>query len=1165
MVDVVVKVLYIYAMSHAKRLSFGSRGILHTACLAAILFCFALLTRAQDISGIISGTVTDPTDAVVPGAAIKLTQDSTGATMTFTTDSEGSFAFLSVPAGRYTLSITAQGFKAFARQNTNLTSSERLSLGRIALQLGAASESVTVVSQGAAVQTESGERSAVITSSQMSDLSSLSRSWTSYMLTVPSVFADGGDGTSPSIAGQPASSNSVQLDGIGGDAQNGNPKFRVNLDDIAEMKVIATNPPAEYGFHPGAVIDIVTKSGTQQFHGAGAYYKRHEEFNANNFFNNRVGTPKPQYRYNDYDASIGGPIYIPGRFNSSKQKLFFFFSSENQRNNTPSGNRTYTMPTALERQGDFSQSVTLAGVLIPVIDPTTGKPFPGNVIPASRLDPNTQKLLSLFPLPNFFNTAVSKRNYNYIFQEVQPTPYDKYLGKIDWMASNKLRIMFEDAPFASKTGGYNVGAGFAAWGEIAAGYKTGSKADPTGRITYMISPTMVNEIFFGGHYFYEGVWNSNQAELDKYNRVKAGIDIPYLYPANANANQYHLIPTATFGGITGAAAFSMDSRFPLHNVARRYGASDNLTKQAGSHTLKAGFFWNYTNQNYGSRGTYYGNFDFSNNTNNPLNTGYAYSNAMLGVFNSYTEASSYFPWKVASWGMEWYVQDTWKVNRKLTLNYGMRFSYILPKTNNSNGLGAAFNLGFYDPSQRVQLYQPGTSGGVRVAVNPLTGQTANAVLIGAIVPNYGNPTDGMALDTDPKVPRGDLYNPGVLPGPRFGFAYDPFGNGKTAIRGGIGIQYEVNKTNGDIQPYNPPVQFNPVQYYGTVSSISSGAATLLPSNVTGKDFTGHVPTAYSGSFGIQRDIGWGTILDVAYAGVLGRHILAELPLNNLPYGIRFLPSSQDPTTGKALPDNLLRPIPGYGTITQIEYTGSSNYHSMAVQVSRRFARGLQFGSSWTYGKSLDYGGEYGVYAQYVSRRVWNYGENAYDRKYNLSINWLWELPRVSKLTNEVVLKTILDNWRISGIASFISGAPSAVSFTTTTGADLIGGGDGQRVNLTCNPTLPKSKQTFSQFFNTSCVSMPPVGYMGNSPVTYFHLPGTNNFNMSLFRTFTIKERAIIELRAETYNTFNHTQFTGVNTSATFNPATGAQTNGAFGQFTSAAAARYMQLSGRISF
>jgi hypothetical protein len=226
---------------------------------------------------------------------------------------------------------------------------------------------------------------------------------------------------------------------------------------------------------------------------------------------------------------------------------------------------------------------------------------------------------------------------------------------------------------------------------------------------------------------------------------------------------------------------------------------------------------------------------------------------------------------------------------------------------------------------------------------------------------------------------------------------------------------------------------------------------------------------------------------------------------------------------------------------------------------------LQFGSSWTYGKSLDYGGEYGTYAQYVSRRVWNYGENGLDRKYILSINWLWDLPRVSKLTNEVVLKTVLDNWRISGIATFISGSPSSIGMSTTTGVDLTGGGDGQRITLTCNPTLPKGEQTFYRFFNTSCATLTAAGYIGNANSAYFHGPGTNNFNMSLFRTFRIKERAIIELRAEAYNTFNHTQFTGVNTSAQFNPATGAQTNGALGQFTSAAGARYMQLAGRISF
>ncbi len=1142
---------------------------LRSASLMAFLLLLANVpARAQDVSGIVSGTVIDPSDSVVPGALVKLVQTSTGATKTLPTDAGGSFAFLSVQPGQYTLSITAQGFKSFENQNINLTSSERLSLGRIGLQIGSPTESITVVSQGAMVQTESAERSAVITASQMRDLSSLSRSWTSYMLTIPSVYNDAGDGGSPSISGQSASSNSINMDGIGGDAENGGPRFRISLDDIAEVKVVATNPPAEYGFHPGAVIDLVTKSGTREFHGTAAYYKRHEQFNAANFFNNRQRTAKARYRYNDYLASVGGPIYIPGRFNTGRNKLFFFASTDNERNQSQSAIRTFTVPTQLERTGDFSQSVTLAGAQIPIIDPqaTPKAPFPGNVIPQDRIDPNTKKLLSLFPLPNFFNRAISNGNYNYTFQEVQPNPYDKLLVKVDWLISDKLHVMVEDATWSLATGGYSVGAGFASWGQIQAGYARGSKGDPTGRITYLISPTMVNEILWSGHYYYEGTWHTNTTELDKFSRVKAGINIPYLYPSNANANQYHLIPVASFGGVPSAASFSADTRFPLHTINRRYAIADNLSKTWTSHTFKAGFFLQATNRNYGSFGTYYGSFDFGNNANNPLNTGYAYSNAMLGVFNSYTEASNRFLWKLRGYGAEWYGQDTWKVNRKLTLNYGLRLSYISLRTADGPIAGSVFNPGLYNPAQKVALYQPVLSAGVRAALNPLTGQTANAILIGAVVPNSGNFTNGMALASDPQVPKGFMNNPGLLPSPRFGFAYDPFGNGKTSIRGGFAIMYETEKTNADLQPANPPAQFNPTVYYGTVSSgINSNAAAFLPPNVTGRDFAGHVPTTYSASVGIQRSLGWGTVLDVAYVGVLGRHNLAILPLNNLPYGVRFLPSSQDATTGGKLPDNFLRPISGYGSISQYEYTGSSNYHSLQTQVNRRFAQGLQFGAAWTFSKALDYGGEYGTYAQYASRRVWNYGEAGTSRKYILSVNWLWEIPRISKLTNEVALKTLFDNWRISGIATFVSGAPSSIGFSTTTGVDLIGGGDGQRIVLTCNPTLPKSEQTFDRFFNTSCASLPPSGYSGNAGRNYFHGPGTNNWNMSIFRTVKITEHVTFEIRGETYNTFNHTQFTGVNTSAQFNPATGAQTNASLGQFTSAANARYMQLAGRISF
>jgi Carboxypeptidase regulatory-like domain/TonB-dependent Receptor Plug Domain len=250
---------------HQRRFAgFGSASL-----MAFLLLLANMPAQAQEITGIISGTVTDPSDAVVPGAAVKLTLDATGESKAVSTEATGAFTFLNVLPGQYTLSISAQGFKGLERKNINLTSSERMALGRIALQVGAATESVTVVDQGAAVQTESSERSSVITSAQMSDLSSLTRAWTTYLLTIPSVYADGGDGSSPSIAGQPASSNTIIMDGIGGDGENGGPRFRVNLDTIAELHVIEANPPAEYGNHPGAVINIVTKSGTRDFHGAG--------------------------------------------------------------------------------------------------------------------------------------------------------------------------------------------------------------------------------------------------------------------------------------------------------------------------------------------------------------------------------------------------------------------------------------------------------------------------------------------------------------------------------------------------------------------------------------------------------------------------------------------------------------------------------------------------------------------------------------------------------------------------------------------------------------------------------------------------------------------------------------------------------------------------------
>jgi hypothetical protein len=357
-------------------------------------------------------------------------------------------------------------------------------------------------------------------------------------------------------------------------------------------------------------------------------------------------------------------------------------------------------------------------------------------------------------------------------------------------------------------------------------------------------------------------------------------------------------------------------------------------------------------------------------------------------------------------------------------------------------------------------------------------------------------------------------------------------------------------------------------YYSSFSTLKQNSGNITPSTTAGLGLDGNIPGVYNFNLGIQRSLGFKTVLDVAYVGALGRHLLQERNLNTLPYGARFASSALDSTTNRPLSDIFLVPYSGYGSTIQFdEYASSSNYHSMQVQLNRRFAKNLTFGGTWTWSKSMDFASnDFALVAVAAPLRVWNYGKSDFDRTHIVQVNWVWDLPPATRLVKNPVVGIIADNWQLSGIASFISGAPTGVSFTALGGVDIPGGGDGVRPTMLANPIISKGQRTFTKFFNTDAFGVPAAGTYGNAPRDVFRGPGINNFDMSIYKNIPVyKERLKFQLRFETYNTFNHTQFSGVNASPTFNTTTGAQTNAAFGTITSARGARVGQASLRLFF
>jgi hypothetical protein len=1165
-------------------------------CLAAFFF-LAAVALAQSSAGTITGRVLDPTGHPVAAATVTLLRPDTGETRTFTTDGLGEFTFTSVQPGVYDLAVKSTGFKQLDKKGLALSASERLGAGDLQLQLGSISESVEVRADPTPVQSVSSERSAVIDSVQVQGLMTRGRDVMGLLTLLPGVVNDGEGNDSFGVFNSPASISGTRgvyggmnIDGISGNTRSGDHlDTPINMDTVAEVRVLANTYQAEYGKGAGGIINIVSKSGTRSFHGSAYYYNRNEAFNANTFFGNRQGAIRGRYRYNTEGTTLGGPVFIPKKWNTDKQKLFFFFSQEWLPNQSPNGPRNYTVPTALERAGDFSQSFDKTGKLIPITDPLSKALFPGNVVPANRIDKNMQKILNIFPLPNYANgKTASGTGFNYQISDYLDKPTNNELLRMDYNISQNVRAFFRGSDARSHNKGPASTVNRYPWMPDANVDYSLSYPNLGGTITWIISPTLVHESTLGWAGWTEDqLYDSNW--LAKLQKDKMGMTLGQLYP---KANPLNLIPAVSFSGIDNAASTAWEGRFPMQDIADSWSYTDSITKVKRTHTIKAGLQWehvHYLFQQSGTNNNFAGSFVFQSDSANPNNTGYAYSNAILGYFGTYSESTNRSQYSPVTPILEFYVQDAWHITPRLTLDYGVRFTDGLAQYM-ANDFCSTFLPSRYDPAKAPIMYQPGfDSAKKRVAVNPVNGAILPVAFIGQQVPGTGDLMNGIVKCGSPNYPRGLVDNKGILPAPRVGFAWDLFGDHKTALRGGFGTNYNPRNGSGimgDLST-NPPIVYNPVQRYGTTADFLSVTGTNSPSGFSHVlDRSNKPPRVYNASLGIQRSIGFDTVVDVAYVGSFGRHIGQTTDINMLPYGTRFLPSSIDVTnSNKPFTDDYLRPYQGYGSIKWLSFDGNSSYHSLQAQVRRRFSKGLQFGASWTWSKAMDYtDGDQGAVSTYVNRRQFDYGEATYDRTHVVAINYLWDVPRLSHVWNHSPVKQVFDGWQIAGVTRFQSGAPLSMGTLGTgnldSSLDLTGGGDGWRAVMTGNPVLPKDQRTVDQYFNTAAFSAPGVGgkvptdmagvqrilALGNTPSSFGRGPGINNWNLSLFKNFGfLGEHLHAQFRAEAYNAFNHTQFSTVNVTPKWSYTTGVVSAAQFGQITAARDPRVMQFALRLMF
>jgi hypothetical protein len=1154
----------------------------------AALAASAPFARAQSVSGSITGTVVDQTRQVLPGATITLINEQAAGSRVTTTNDVGAFVFSAVQPGTYTIRVELTGFSPVERTHTVLPANEQLSVGAVQLNVGGLAETVTLTAQGTIVQTASSDRSALITSNQIENVADRGRDVVSLLRILPGVAystpteAPGGNfgTTTPNINGTRATWNTMTVDGVVGNDMGSPQVFSssINFDAIGEVQVELNNYRAEYGRNGGPVVNIVTKSGTKSYKGSAYWYKRNEALNANDFFNNKNGIAKPIYRYDTAGATLGGPVPIP-RSGSSRDKLFFFYSFDGMKSLNPRPLQQVTVPTAAERAGDFSQSLDQNGRLIVIRDPLTGQPFPGNVIPPARINRNGQALLGVFPLPNALDRDVTRGAYDYNFQESLDVPKRQHVVRVDYHPSTKDAFYGRVSTWYGDNQGYNVAAGGAAWGLVKLHYLF---TDDGGVFnwTRVVSNAVVNEASVAIRHSTENGPPLSDAELARIQKASVGFSLGQLFPA---INPLGIIPQVAFGSaIPNVANITYDGRTPLTGDDKLVSINDTLTMARGSHTLKLGAYVEHARNEEGPTATFAGRFDFSRDTNNAVDTGYPYANALLGQFTNYTESTTRPGGGGLANVVEGFAQDTWRLTQRLTLDYGMRLAWYTHWVHESGG-ASAFSLERYSPSNAPRLYYPAIANGVRVGRDLVTGVTVPAVLIGAFVPSTGDLNNGIVLATDGSYPDGFQTRPPVLPEPRAGFAYDVRGDGKTAIRGSFGLFHNTRmSSNVNWQATrNPPLQLNPQIFYGSMDTLLQSAGFNFPSDAQGFEKETHTPTLYGYSIGAQRDIGWGTVVDAAYVGSQSRNLLQTQNLNLVPFGARFAASNQDPTRpGSPLPDNFFRPLPGYSNVWFFENIGEANYNALQVQANRRFSRGLQFGAAYTYSRSRDFtsNNETGTganmqVATYQDPSSWNYGLSSYDQPHIVVINYTWDLPKASARWNNGLTRALLDNWQISGLSTFASGTPVNVTFTTTDGADITGGGDTTRATgatgnvpiVNGDPTLPSSQRGLSTWFNTSVFSRPERGNPGNSPKDVVRGPGINNSDITLFKNIPLGSgRRRLQLRWEIYNVFNHTQFATVDAAARFDTQ-GNQVNARFGQVITTRAPRVMQVAIRVVF
>jgi hypothetical protein len=1137
---------------------FARRTSLILFALSLIVMSLTVNGAAQELNATLTGTVSDPSGALVPGAAVLVHSEETGADVrTVVTGDTGSFNITNLTAGRYTVTVSNAGFQTYIAKDVILNVAEKHTLN-VQLKAGQVSERVEVTAENTAIQTATAEQSGTITGEQVRELALNNRNFEQLILLQPGVANQLPDkvgfglanNTSISVNGARTGANNYTVDGadINDSGSNGTLLNTPSIDAIREFTLERSNYDAAFGRSGGGQVVVATKTGTNQFHGSAYEFNRNNYYNANTFSGRAsiaAGTPLsssntvPIERYNDFGFTLGGPLFIPKVYHPQKNKTYFFWSEEWRKASTP-GTNTINVPSTAELAGSFTTPVPVA----PAGCVTTSGGV--STISPSCYSTNAAAYLAAFMVPNPANNATGDQlitNYS------QLNDFRQDIIRLDQNVGDKVRIfgryMQDKVPQNSP---------FSLWGgSNYPGVETTSINAPgrnlVANATITISPKVVNEVEF------VNAWGAINADL---NGIANSPSFNSQLTNNTTyGDPYGRAPNVSITGLTGLGNGS--APYFERNIDRNI--FDNLSMQYGSHTIRTGFtaMWMQKTEN-GDGGA--ASFTFNDETANGGNP--AFANFLLGQAANYSQQSKDTIPHLRYLNFEAYVQDDWKITRRLTINAGLRYSYF-PSPTDSNNTLVNFDPTLFNPANAAVIDPTsGAMTGLTVSGNPVNAATyAN----GLIFPTGTACSAAQAIG--PMVtcsPFGGRVNPNSNQnwGPRLGLAYDPFGDGKWAVRAGVGLFYD-RTLNGIWEQNaftNPPlVQTATVNNTPLTSTLNlfdsptAGTAAGAPLGPTHLVATGNptfkVPSYLAYNFSVQHAIMANTVLEVGYVGTKGTHLLGDVDTNQPTLAAR----EANPTADV----NAIRPYQGYGAIVGRIPAFTSNYNSLQVSLNRRFSRGLTLEVGYTWSKLLTtnpFDRSLATYNTYDYKQ--SYGPSTLNTPQMLVVSYVYELPFYRNQRN--LVGQLLGGWEVSGITTIQSGQSTSV----TQGSDPFGAfpnglgmlSPGTTVQIRADQIGDQhGPKTAAEFFNTAAFAA-AAGHFGTSRPGAVLGPGIQVWDMSLIKNFKFAERVGLQLRLETFNTFNHGNPSGIDTNV-------GDSN--FGAVTSWHDPRNVQIGAKINF